>query len=55
MPRRLGQLLADDHFGLVGLRERVELVHGTFEIESVPGRGTVLRTQIPVPLETPAS
>lgn len=55
VPRRLGQLLADDHFGLVGLRERVELVHGTFEIESVPGRGTVLRTQIPVPLETPAS
>ena len=34
-------------FGLVGMRERVSLVHGTLAIESSPGRGTTLRAGIP--------
>ncbi len=33
--------------GLIGMRERVEMVGGIFSIESVPGRGTTIRAQIP--------
>jgi signal transduction histidine kinase len=33
--------------GLLGIRERVEMVGGSFAIESAPGRGTTLRAQIP--------
>ena len=28
------------HFGLIGMRERAELIGGTFQIDSKPGRGT---------------
>jgi signal transduction histidine kinase len=34
-------------FGLIGMRERVALVHGTLEVESAPGDGTTLRARIP--------
>ena len=34
-------------FGLVGMRERVELVDGRLVIDSTPGRGTVVRAEIP--------
>jgi PAS domain S-box-containing protein len=34
--------------GLLGMQERVRLVNGTFSIESVRGRGTTIRVQIPV-------
>jgi signal transduction histidine kinase len=34
--------------GLVGLRDRVEAVSGTFEITSPAGRGTSLRVEIPI-------
>ena len=33
--------------GLVGMKERVEMVNGTFTIESIPGRGTTVRVEIP--------
>jgi signal transduction histidine kinase len=33
--------------GLVGMRERVEMVGGSFTIESAPGIGTTVRAQIP--------
>jgi signal transduction histidine kinase len=39
--------------GLIGMKERVEMVGGTLEIESNPGRGTVVRAEIPFKL--PAS
>ena len=38
-------------FGLVGLRERVHLVHGELRIDSAPGRGTCIDVRIPVPEE----
>jgi len=38
---------ADGGFGLVGMRERVELVDGRLWIESSPGRGTVVRAELP--------
>jgi len=34
--------------GLLGMRERVEMVGGSFSVESAPGRGTTIRAQIPV-------
>src|SRR4029078_7021498 len=34
-------------FGLVGMRERVELVGGPLEIESAPGTGTRIRATLP--------
>jgi len=33
--------------GLVGMRERVEMVGGTLTIESAPGKGTIVRAEIP--------
>jgi signal transduction histidine kinase len=33
--------------GLLGMRERVEMVGGNFEVESEPGKGTTIRAQIP--------
>ena len=35
------------HFGLAGMRERVERLGGTFEIDSTPGGGTLVRVAIP--------
>src|SRR5690606_2638418 len=34
-------------YGLMHMRERVEWVHGTFQVESRPGQGTRIRVQIP--------
>jgi PAS domain S-box-containing protein len=36
------------HFGLLGMRERVEGLGGRLDIESVPGRGLCLHATIPV-------
>jgi signal transduction histidine kinase len=43
-PERNGGLA----FGLQGIRERVRMLEGKLEIDSVPGRGTVLSVTIPV-------
>ena len=34
--------------GLIGMRERLEMVDGTFVIESSPGKGTTIIAQIPI-------
>ncbi len=33
--------------GLLGMRERVEMVGGTFTVQSAPGRGTTVRVDLP--------
>jgi signal transduction histidine kinase len=38
---------ADGGFGLIGMQERVELVGGRLAIDSAPGRGTVVRAELP--------
>jgi PAS domain S-box-containing protein len=38
---------ADGHFGLIGMRERATGCGGSLEVESVPGRGTVVRLDVP--------
>jgi signal transduction histidine kinase len=35
-------------FGVLGMRERAELLDGTLEIESAPGQGTVVRATLPI-------
>jgi signal transduction histidine kinase len=35
-------------YGLLGMRERVELVGGHLELDSTPGRGTTVRAVLPV-------
>jgi signal transduction histidine kinase len=37
--------------GLLGMRERVELVGGTVRIDSAPGRGTHVSVRVPMPAE----
>jgi signal transduction histidine kinase len=34
--------------GLLGMRERLEMVGGRFDIESVAGKGTTIIAQIPL-------
>lgn len=38
----------DESFGLVGMRERIELIDGSFEIETKPDKGTVIKVRIPI-------
>jgi len=42
------QAKKNKRLGLLGMRERVEMVGGSFAVESVPGNGTIIRVQIPV-------
>jgi signal transduction histidine kinase/ligand-binding sensor domain-containing protein len=46
----LDEVLAtqDTHFGLVGMRERVERLGGSFVVKSAPGKGTELSVDVPV-------
>lgn len=39
---------ADGHMGLLGMRERVSLLDGTFEIKSAPGSGTTINVVLPL-------
>jgi signal transduction histidine kinase len=41
-------------FGLLGMRERIALVHGTLDIDSAPGAGTTVRARIPSRRREPA-
>lgn len=36
------------HWGLLGMRERIEALKGRLEIKSAPGQGTVVRAEVPV-------
>ena len=44
-----------DHegFGLLGIRERVDLVGGTLSVRSAPGSGTTLEATLPVRRRAP--
>ena len=45
--QRLLHMRGNNHLGLLGMRERVEMVGGSFGVESVKGKGTTIRAQIP--------
>jgi PAS domain S-box-containing protein len=44
---QLSRAKRNKHLGLLGMRERVEMVGGSFNVESAPGQGTTVRAQIP--------
>ena len=52
-PETLEVLVAQQHFGLIGLQEQVEAVGGRMSIESDPGRGCRLSAWIPLRAVTP--
>ncbi len=54
-PSHLGRLIEIGHFGLAGLRERVDAVGGTFNIQSRPGSGTRLEACLPLESAAPIS
>jgi len=39
---------ASGGLGLTGMRERIELLGGTFEVRTAPGAGTTVRARVPV-------
>ncbi|MBN1428943.1 MAG: hypothetical protein JXB07_11205 [Anaerolineae bacterium] len=41
-PDTLHKLTAQEHFGLAGMKERVELIGGQWSLRSVPGKGTIV-------------
>lgn len=49
----VSDLSRDGHFGLLGMRERVELAGGSWHLSAVPGAGTLVRADLP--LEVKAS
>ncbi|MGE4470542.1 MAG: PAS domain S-box protein [Desulfovibrio sp.] len=64
---RAGEALSEKRMGLLGLRERADMLGGKLDIQSVPGKGTRLRLEFPIapdsratgpdipPLDTPAA
>lgn len=44
---RVLHLKGNGRLGLLGMRERLEMVGGRFAVESAPGKGTTIRAQIP--------
>jgi signal transduction histidine kinase len=38
----------DGHMGLAGMRERVEILGGAFELQSTPHQGTTIRVMFPL-------
>jgi signal transduction histidine kinase len=54
-PAATRRLLADGHFGLAGMRERVEMVGGRLFVDSVPGHGTTVEVEMAGRLAEPAA
>lgn len=48
-PERVAEAQSDGHLGLLGIRERAELLGGSLLLEAVPDQGTTIRVEIPVP------
>lgn len=42
------QAMTDRHLGIVGMRERIEMLKGYFNIYSIPGRGTRISIMLPI-------
>jgi signal transduction histidine kinase len=53
-PSSPGAFAAQGHFGLLGMRERADLIGARLEILSSPGHGTTVRVGLPLP-STPSS
>jgi len=47
LPARLGDLAQSQHYGLIGLQERIQNLGGTAEIDSTIGNGTTVEVFLP--------
>ena len=52
-PERVVEAQRDGHLGLLGMRERAELIGARFVLEAVPDQGTVINIIIPPRANTP--
>jgi signal transduction histidine kinase len=43
-----GTVRPEKHFGVDGMRDRVEMVGGRFRLRSTPGRGTTIAVEVPL-------
>ena len=48
IPKNLGQFSMQGHFGLMGIKERVEMLAGILKVESAPGIGCRITMEIPL-------
>jgi signal transduction histidine kinase len=55
VPAAPTEFASSGHFGLLGMRERSELIGGRLDVRSQPGTGTVLSVSLPYRLGAPAS
>lgn len=39
--------MVEDQLGLFGMRERVQMLHGRFTLETAPGKGTTVSAEVP--------
>ncbi|MBT4512041.1 MAG: sensor histidine kinase, partial [Chloroflexi bacterium] len=48
IPSHLEELTREQHFGLVGIQELLNIIHGSLEIETSPGEGCLIKAIVPV-------
>jgi len=46
MPKSPTDFAPSGHFGLLGIRERADLIGARLEVESAPGKGTRLKVRL---------
>jgi two-component system, NarL family, sensor histidine kinase DegS len=46
--RGINPEVLDQGLGLIGIRERVDLLNGNFVLDTTPGEGTQLKVEIPI-------
>ena len=48
IPAHLTELTRELHFGLVGIQELLNIIHGSLEIETSPGEGCLIKAIVPL-------
>jgi PAS domain S-box-containing protein len=48
MPDSYAKLTEEKHFGLAGMKERTDVIGGTFQVSSQPGLGTKIKVSVPI-------
>ena len=48
---RVGRSRKNQHLGLLGMQERMDMVGGTFSVDSAAGKGTTVRAEVPLAMK----